>query len=161
MKKLISASAVCALAVGLVAAPSALGVKGPKQVDGTVSANVTPNPLPNATTTVTANGNVAASSNCRKSRTVHFAWVDSTTHAVLTPPIAQTATTGNNGDYTASGLPRPTATAPATSSVELQATVDQVTVRVVGKKHGRHNKRGRQFTCMSLTGYSAPVTLTP
>jgi hypothetical protein len=45
MKKLISATAVCALAIGLVAAPGALGVKSPKLVSGTVSVGVTPIPL--------------------------------------------------------------------------------------------------------------------
>jgi hypothetical protein len=157
MRKLISACAVCAVAVGLVAVPSALGVKSPKQVGGTSSLSVTPNPLPNATTTVTASGNVASSSGCRKDRTVHFAYVNGTT---VGPDLGVTATTGSNGDYTAS-LPRPTDTAPTTTSVVLRATVDPLTRKVGSKKKGKKTKKGRVFNCLTFTGDSAAVTLTP
>jgi hypothetical protein len=154
MRKLVSAVAVCALAVGLVAAPSALGVKSTKLVGGTVSVNVTPNPLPNATATVTASGNVASNSSCRKLRTVRFYWV---VNGVQGAEIGS-AVTRSNGDYTAT-LPRPTETAPTTTSVTLRAIVDQTFKKVGSKKKGRKDKKGRQFNCLSITGDSAPVTL--
>ena len=158
MRRFISAGAVCAMAIGLVVAPSAVGKAAPKQVSGTVSVLVSPNPVPFSTTTVTASGNVAASSSCRKDRTVHFQYVNSLTGAVES--LATTAVTRSNGDYTVS-LPRPTApTAPATlpQTYVLQATVDQ-TERLVGsKKKGKKKKRGRQFICMQVTGQSSPVT---
>jgi hypothetical protein len=156
MRKLITACAVCAVAVGLVAVPGAVAVKSPKQVGGTVSVNVTPNPLPNATTTVTASGNVGSNSGCRKDRTVHFFWVSGTTVG----PEVGSAMTGPNGDFTAT-LPRPTDTAPATTSVTLRATVDQLTRKVGSKKKGKKDKKGRQFSCLALSGDSPAVTLTP
>ena len=45
MKKVISAGAVCALAVAAVVTPSALGVKSTKQVASSVTVNATPNPV--------------------------------------------------------------------------------------------------------------------
>jgi hypothetical protein len=153
MKKLISATAVCALAIGLVAAPNALGVKGPKLVSGSVSVAVVPIPLPNATTTVSVTGNVAGSSGCRKDRTVHFVWVS---NGVAGPEVGS-AVTGPNGDFSAT-LPRPTDTAPTTSSVTLRTTVDQATRRVGSKKKGKKAKRGRQFTCIGATA-DVPVAL--
>src|SRR5690242_1306121 len=98
MKKLIGACAVCALAVGLVVAP-ALAKKAPKQVGGTVSVNVVPSTVTpgDSSTTVTASGNVASNSSCRKDRTVRFSYVEGTT----VTPLLETATTGPNGDYTA------------------------------------------------------------
>jgi len=157
MKKLISACAVCALAVGLVAVPSAMGVKSPKQVGGAGSITVTPNPLPNTTTTATVSGNVASSSGCRKDRTIHFAWVNGTT---VGPDLGVVATTRSNGDYTAT-VPRPTDTAPTTTSVTLRATVDALTRKVGSKKKGKKTKKGRVFNCMTFTSDSAAVTLTP
>jgi hypothetical protein len=161
MRRIISAAAVCAMAVGLVAAPGVIakgGPKGPKQVPGTVSVNVTPTTIIATTTTVTATGNVAASSSCRKDRLVRFAYVNGTTGVVT--PLAQTATTGPNGDYTAV-LPKPTDTNPPTSSVLLRATVDEQIRKVGSKKKGKKKKKGRQFVCMTVTGDSGPIAIAP
>lgn len=157
MRKLLGASAMCALAIGLVVAPGAGAVKAPKQVSGTVSVAVTPTTVTSTTTTLTATGNVASSSGCRKDRTVRFAYVNGTTVTAL----SQTAVTGPNGDYTATALPKPTDTNPPTSSVTLRATVDQQFRQVGGKKKHKRNKKGRQFNCMELTGQSAPITIAP
>lgn len=146
------------MAIGLVVAPGAIAKKGPKQVPGTVSVLVTPTTITATTMTVTATGNVAASSSCRKDRTVHFSYVNSTTGAVT--PLAQTAVTGPNGDYTAV-LPKPTDTNPPTASVVLRATVDQSIRKVGSKKKGKKNKKGRQFLCMEITGQSSPLTIAP
>ncbi|MDX6606891.1 MAG: hypothetical protein QOD14_1431 [Solirubrobacterales bacterium] len=154
MRKLISACAVCAMAIGLVVVPNAFGVKSAKQVGGTVSVGVTPNPLPDTTTTVTASGGVASNSGCRKDRTLHFFWVNGSTVG----PEVGTAMTTSNGSYTAT-LPRPTDTSLTTSSVTLRATVDQVTRKVGSKKKGKKTKKGRRFDCLAITGDSAPVTL--
>jgi hypothetical protein len=156
MRKLISAAAVCAVAVGLVAVPNALGVKSAKQVGGTVSVNVTPNPLPDAVTTVTASGNVASNSSCRKGRTISFAWVNGST----VTPATGTATSGNNGDYTAT-VSRPLDLSTAASGVVLRATVAQTYRKVGSKKKGKKNKKGRQFNCLSFSGDSATVSLVP
>lgn len=156
MRKLISAAIVCAVAVGLVAVPNALAAKSPKIVTGFVTVGETPSPLPNTTASVAATGNVASNSSCRKGRTVRFAWVDGTTLApISTPP--ETTLTNPNGDYSAS-VSRPTATFPTTSSVKLRVTVDQA-FRRVGKKKGAHNKRGRQFNCLSITADSSAIPL--
>jgi hypothetical protein len=152
MKKLIGSAAVCALAVGLVVVPGAGAVKSPKLVGGAVGALVTPNPIPSTATTVTASGNVASNSSCRKDRTVGFAWVNGAT----VTPLAETAETGPNGNYSAV-LPRPTDTPPAT--VALQVTVDQTFRKVGSKKKGKKTKKGRQFNCLELTGLSGPITL--
>lgn len=161
MRRIISAAAVCAMAVGLVAAPGVVakgGPKAPKQVPGTVSVNVTPTTITATTTTVTATGNVAASSSCRKDRLVRFAYVNGTTGVVT--PLATTAVTGSNGDYTAV-LPKPTDTNPPTSSVSLKATVDQQIRKVGSKKKGKKNKKGRQFVCGEVSGQSSPLTIAP
>jgi len=152
MKKLLGAAAVCALTVGLVAAPGASAVKAPKLVGGTVSVSVTPSPIPSTATTVTASGNVASNSGCRKDRTVHFAWVNG---AVVTA-LATTAETGPNGNYTAV-LPKPTDTPPAT--VALQATVEQTFRKVGSKKKGKKEKMGRKFNCLEITGLSGPIAV--
>jgi hypothetical protein len=154
MRKLISATVVCAVAIGLVAVPSALGVKAPKQVGGTVSATVTPNPLVDTTLTVTVDGVVASNSNCRKDRTLHFSWVVNG----LQGPEVGTATTKGNGAYTAT-LPRPTDTSATASSATLHVTVDQVTRKVGSKKKGKKTKKGRRFDCLALAT-DTPVTLT-
>ena len=157
MRKIIGASAVCALAIGLVAAPAG-AVKAPKRVSGTVSVFVSPNPVPSTTTALTASGNVKTNSSCRKDRTVRFQYVNSVTGAV--EPLAVTAETRSNGDYSAV-LPRPAApTPPATlpQTYALQATVDQTKRKVGSKKKGKKKKRGRQFICLQLTGQSSPVT---
>ena len=158
MRKIIGASAVCALAIGLVAAPAATGKAAPKQVPGTVSVLVSPNPVASTATGVTASGNVGASSSCRKDRTVRFQYVNTLTGAV--EPLAVTAVTRSNGDYSAT-LPRPAApTPPATlpQTYVLQATVDQTERKVGSKKKGKKKKRGRQFICLQVAGQSSPVT---
>lgn len=159
MRKLIGACAVCAVAVGLVAVPSALGVKAPKQVGGTVSVNVTPTSFTTGDTTVTTasvSGNVASNSSCRKDRTVRLYWV---TNGVVGPALG-TAITRSNGNYSAT-VPRPTDTNPPTTSVTLRAIVDQVTRKVGSKKKGKKHKKGRRFDCLQLTGDSAPVAILP
>jgi hypothetical protein len=159
MRRLISACAVCAVAVGLVAVPNALGVKSAKQVGGTVSVSVTPTTFTTGDTTVTTatvSGTVASSSNCRKDRTVHFAYVNGAT----VTPLAETAVTKGNGAYTAT-VPRPTDTNPPTTSVTLRATVDAAIRKVGSKKKGKKTKKGRAFNCLSITGDSAPITIAP
>jgi hypothetical protein len=159
MKKLISACAVCAVAVGLVAVPNALGVKSAKQVGGTVSVNVTPTTFTTGdtnVTTATVSGNVASSSGCKKDRTVHFAYVNGAT----VTPLAETATTKGNGAYTAT-VPKPTDTNPPTTSVVLRATVDQTIRKVGSKKKGKKTKKGRAFNCLTFSGDSAPIAIAP
>jgi hypothetical protein len=156
MKKLISACAVCTVAVAAIAVPSALGVKSAKQVGGTVSVNITPTTVDATTTSVTASGNVWSNSGCKKARTIHFSYVNGTTVG----PEVGTATTLSNGSYTAT-LPKPTETNPPTSSVVLRATVDQVTRKVGSKKKGKKTKRGRRFDCLQITGDSAPIAIAP
>jgi hypothetical protein len=154
MKKLISAGAVCAVAVGLVAVPNALGVKSAKQVGGTVSVSVTPTTIETTTITVTASGGVTSNSNCKKGRTVHFAYVNGTT----VTPLTETAMTKGNGTYAVT-LPKPADTNPPTSSVVLRATVDPLTRKVGSKKKGKKTKKGRAFNCLQLTGDSAPIAI--
>ena len=156
MRKLMITIALGALAAGLVAAPSAIAVKEPKPVAGTVTVEVTPTTITPTTTAVTASGNVAANSSCRKDRTVHFAYVN--TDTLVVTPLTETAVTGSNGDYTAL-LPAPTDAAPAT--VVLRATVDPVTRKVGSAKKGKKDKKGRQFNCLEITGDSAPLTISP
>ena len=152
MRKLISACAVCAMAIGLVAVPNALGVKSPKQVGGTVTVSATPTTIESTTTRVTATGSVASNSGCKKDRTVHFSYVNGST----VTPLAVSATTKGNGFYTAT-LPKPADTAPA--SVTLRATVDAVVRKVGSKKKGKKTKKGRAFNCLELTGDSALLTI--
>jgi hypothetical protein len=156
MKKLISACALCAVAMAAVAVPSALGVKSAKQVGGTVSVDVSPTTVEATTTSVTASGGVASNSSCKKGRTVHFAYVNGTT---VGPEIGVT-TTGSNGKYTVT-LPKPTDTNPPTASVVLRATVDQVTRKVGSKKKGKKTKKGRRFDCLQITGDSGPIAIAP
>lgn len=156
MRKLINAGAVCAVAVGLVAVPNALGVKSAKQVGGTVSVSTTPTTVDATTTTVTASGSVASNSGCRKDRTVRFAYVNGAT----VTPLAETAETKGNGSYTAT-LPKPTDTNPPTTSVVLRATVDSAIRKVGSKKKGKKTKKGRAFNCLQITGDSAPIAIAP
>jgi hypothetical protein len=156
MRKLVSACALCAVAVGLVVVPSALGVKSPKQVGGTVTVGVTPTTITATTSSVAASGNVGASSSCRKDRTVHFAYVNGAT----VTPLAETAVTRPNGDYTAT-LPKPTDTNPPTASVVLRVTVDPVTRTVGSKKKGKKTKKGRVFNCLALTADSPAIAIAP
>jgi hypothetical protein len=158
MKRLFSASAVCALAIGMVVTP-ALAKKAPKLVGGTVSVNVTPTTVTpgDATTTVAASGNVASNSSCRKDRTVRFSYVEGTT----VTPLVETAVTQSNGDWAVT-LPEPASSDPATShSVVLRASVDEAIRKVGGKKKGKRHKKGRVFDCLTLTGDSSPITVTP
>jgi hypothetical protein len=156
MRKLISAGAVCAVAVGLVVVPNALGVKSAKQVGGTVTVGATPTTVDSTTTAVAASGAVASNSGCKKDRTVHFAYVNGAT----VTPLAETATTKGNGSYSAT-LPKPTDTNPPTASVVLRATVDPVTRKVGSKKKGKKTKKGRAFNCLQLSGDSAPIAIAP
>jgi hypothetical protein len=159
MKKLITACAVSAMAVALVAVPSALGVKSAKQVGGTVTVSVTPSTFTtgdSTVTTATVSGNVASNSSCRKDRTVHFAYVNGAT----VTPLAETAVTRSNGNYTVT-VPKPADANPPTTSVVLRATVDQATRKVGSKKKGKKTKKGRAFNCLSITGDSAPITIAP
>lgn len=151
MRKIFTAIAVGALAVSLAAAPSVIAKKGPKDVGGTVTVAATPSTIQAATTAVAVRGNVAASSSCRKSRTVRFSYVDGAGTTALT----ETAVTKPNGDYSAT-LPKPSTAGPA--SVTLVATVDQ-TVRTTkgeskgkGKKKGHAKGKARKFNCLSTTG---------
>ena len=152
MRKLVSAAAVCALAVGLVVVPSAFGVKSAKQVGGAVSVSGTPTTITSTTTSVTATGTVATSSGCRQGRTVHFSYVNGAT----VTPLTETAMTKGNGAFTAT-LPKPTDTAPA--SVTIRATVDSLVRKVGSKKKGKKTKRGRVFNCLALTGDSSALTI--
>jgi hypothetical protein len=159
MKKLITACAVSAMAVALVAVPSALGVKSAKQVGGTVTVSVTPSTFTtgdSTVTTATVSGNVASNSSCRKDRTVHFAYVNGAT----VTPLAETAVTRSNGNYAVT-VPKPADANPPTTSVVLRATVDQATRKVGSKKKGKKTKKGRAFNCLSITGDSAPITIAP
>jgi hypothetical protein len=156
MRKLISACAVCAVAVGLVAVPNALGVKSAKQVGGSVTVSVTPTTVDATTTTLAASGSVASNSGCKKDRIVHFAYVNGAT----VTPLAETAETKGNGSYEAT-LPKPTDTNPPTASVVLRATVDPLTRKVGSKKKGKKTKKGRAFTCLTFSGDSAPIAIAP
>lgn len=155
-KKLITAIALGALAGSLAVAPSAIAVKAPKPVAATVTVVPTPTTVAPETTTVTANGNVSSTSGCRKDRTVHFSYVNTSTNVVT--PLVETALTGSNGDYTVV-LPKPTDAAPAT--VTVRATVDQVIRKVGSSKKGKKNKKGRQFDCQATTADSAALTVSP
>jgi hypothetical protein len=156
MRKLISAGAICAVAVGLIAVPNALGVKSAKQVGGTVTVPVTPTTIDATTTTVTASGSVASNSSCKKDRLVHFAYVNGAT----VTPLAETATTKSSGKYEVT-LPKPTDTNPPTTSVVLRATVDSAIRKVGSKKKGKKTKKGRAFNCLEITGDSAPIAIAP
>jgi hypothetical protein len=145
MRKLLIATAVGALAASLAVAPAAIGKKGPKLVPGTVTVMASPTTVTPATTTVTVTGNLKANSGCRKNRTVEFSYVGTGG----TTPLAVTAVTGPNGDFTAV-LPKPTDTAPAT--VTLLASLDQIDRKVGSKKKGQKPKKGRKFTCLAAQG---------
>jgi hypothetical protein len=155
MRKLLMTAGVCALVVGLVAVPGASAVKSTKQVPGTVSVFVVPNPVPTTTATVTASGNVAASSSCRKDRDVTLTqWVNTVTAATI--PVGITVVTGPNGDYTVAGLTKPPA-----GTWALQASVEDEFRRVGSKKKGKKpkNPKSRQFHCLDIPGQSSTVTV--
>ncbi|MGZ5357901.1 MAG: hypothetical protein ACXWF9_02810 [Solirubrobacterales bacterium] len=147
MRRIATATAVGVLAVGLAAAPGVLAKKGPKQVGGTVTVTATPSTIEATTTTVAASGNVKASSGCRKGRTVRFSYVSESG----TTPLAETAVTRSNGDFSAT-LPRPLAVGPST--VTLVATVDQETRKLKGKgkKKGHAKGKARKFNCLTAEG---------
>jgi hypothetical protein len=156
MRKLVSACAVCAMAIGLVAVPNALGVKSAKQVGGTVSVSATPTTVDATTTTLAVSGRVASNSGCKKDRTLHFAYVNGAT----VTPLAETAETKNNGSYEVT-VPKPTDTNPPTASVVLRATVDPATRKVGSKKKGKKTKKGRRFDCLTFSGDSTPIAIAP
>ncbi len=156
MRKLVSACAVCAMAIGLVAVPNALGVKSAKQVGGTVSVSATPTTVDATTTTLTASGRVSSNSGCKKDRTLHFAYVNGAT----VTPLAETAETKSNGTYEVT-VPKPADTNPPTVSVVLRATVDPAIRKVGSKKKGKKTKKGRRFDCLTFSGDSAPIAIAP
>ena len=163
MRRLFTAIAVSALAVGLTVAPGAIGKAQTKQVASTVSLSATPSTVSNATpSAISASGNVQANSSCRKNRAVSFSYVSST--GTVTP-VGTPVVTGPNGDFSAS-LPQPTDVGPTT--VTLKATVaETIRTKIIkgknngankGKKKGKVQKR--KFLCLSGEG-TTPITVNP
>jgi peptidoglycan glycosyltransferase len=74
-----------------------------------------------------------------------------------TTQLGETTETRSNGNFTAV-LPRPTDTAPAT--VTLQVDVDQADRKVGSKKKGKKQKKGRKITCLAASGQTT-LTLVP
>ena len=155
MRKLISATVVCALAVGLAVAPSAIAKKTVKQVVSTVTVSAAPtSDAVGATAAVNVTGNVKANSSCRKNRTVHFAYV---TGGVAGAEVGAPVTTGPNGDFSAT-LPPPSPL--VDGAAQVRATVDETlrTKVIKGKKKGANKgkKKGatnkRKFNCLSGFG---------
>jgi hypothetical protein len=161
MKKVISACAVCAVAVGLVVVSSAGAVKSTKQVASTVTVSATPTTIDPTTTAVNVTGNVLANSSCRKNRTVHFFYV---TGGVAGPEVGTAVTTRSNGDFSATLLPPSTA---ADGTTQVRATVDETlrTKVIKGKKKGagKGKKKGaikkRKFNCLEGSGDSNVLTV--
>ncbi len=158
MRRVLTCVALGSVVACVAAAPAALGTKGhapkgPKLASGSVSLTATPSTVTTAITTVSASGNVMATSGCRKSRTVQFSYVGSGG----TTPLPVIAVTGPNGDFAAS-LPKPTDAAPAT--VTLQATATEADRKVGSAKKGRKPKKGRRITCLSATGQTT-LTVAP
>lgn len=148
------AVAICAAAIGLVAAPGAVAKKGPKLVSGTVTVTA-PNPA-TGTTTTTASGNVKATSSCRKGRTVHLTLLK----ADGTPASSEVVTTTkSNGDFTATitapaqPAPVPPATTSPPTTYNLKTTVDQV-----NRKSGK-GKKAKKFVCLAIEGTPVPITV--
>ena len=153
MRKFVTATAVCALAVGLTVAPGAVAKKGPKLVSGTVSVSATPGTVDNTTATgVTVTGNVKSNSGCRKNRTVRFSYLSG---AGVSTPSAVTVETGSNGDFAAT-LERPPLVDGTTVVV---ATVDQEFRKVGSKKKGQKDKPGRKFDCQQISGQSNSIVV--
>ena len=151
MRKLVSAIAVGALAVGLTAAPGALAKKSVKQVQSNVTVSATPivDATTTATTAVTVSGNVKANSSCRKNRTVHLYYV---VNGVQGAEVG-TVETRSNGDFDASLAPP----SPLTDGqAQVRAVVEQTfrTKTIKGKKKGalKGKKKGatnkRKFNCL-------------
>jgi hypothetical protein len=161
MRKRLTTIALGSLIACIAVVPGALGnnghgpkgPKGPKQAPGSVSLAASPSTVTPTTSTISVNGNVRATSGCRKDRTVQFSYLGSGGTTAL--PI--TAATGPNGDFTAT-LPRPTDAAPAT--VTLQATAGQADRKVGSAKKGKKSKKGRKITCLSGTGQTT-LTVVP
>jgi ABC-type transport system substrate-binding protein len=161
MRKLISASAVCAVAIGLVVVSGAGAVSSTKQVPSTVTVSATPTTIDPTTTAVNVTGNVLANSSCRKDRTVHFFYVTSGTAGA---EVGTPATTRSNGDFSAT-LPPPSTAADGTTQV--RAIVDETlrTKIIKGKKKGagKGKKKGvikkRKFDCLQGSGDSNVLTV--
>ena len=153
MKKLISACAVCAVAVGVVAAPSALGVKSTKQV-----ADV---------------GRCECHTDDRHHRLRRQGERDRLEQQQL--PKGSDGRAGVGGHHhrrrdarrdrqheRKRQVQRPISVAPVTAGTyTLKATVTGPVTRKVGsKKKGKKAKKGRQFSCLaSPPASSAPVTV--
>jgi hypothetical protein len=161
MRKLFTATAVCALAVGLTVAPGVSGKAQTKQVASGVTVSAAPTTVDPTTTAVSATGNVKANSSCRKNRTVTFDYVSGT--GVVTP-TGISAVTGPNGDFSAT-LPAPATTADGTTTVRATVT-ETIRTKVIkgknkgankGKKKGKTQKR--KFNCLSGTGTSNVITV--
>jgi hypothetical protein len=156
MRKLLSATAICLLAGSVAVSATAMG-KGPKappkQAAGTLSILATPSTLGAADATTTVTGNLKSNSSCRKDRIVRFSY----TGTGGTTQLGETTETRSNGNFTAV-LPRPTDTAPAT--VTLQVDVDQADRKVGSKKKGKKQKKGRKITCLAASGQTT-LTLVP
>ena len=158
MRKRLTMITLGSLIACIAIAPGALGnkghgPKGPKQAPGSISLTASPSTVTPTMSTITVNGNVMATSSCRKDRTVQFSYVGSGGTTAL--PV--TAATGPNGDFTAT-LPRPSDAAPAT--VTLQATAGQTDRKVGSAKKGKKSKKGRKITCLSATGQTT-LTVVP
>jgi len=151
MRKLVTAIAVGALAVGLTAAPSALAKKSVKQVASHVT--VAAVPTAGATTAVNVSGNVKANSSCRKHRTVHFFYLIG---GVQGPEVGSIETR-SNGDFMTS-LPGPSPLVDGTAQVRAIVEEGLRTKKVRGKKKGasKGKKKGatkkRKFNCQEGTG---------
>ena len=147
MRKLFTATAVCALAVGLTVAPGAVGKKSVKRVTSTVTLTALPTTINSTATPVTVTGNVKANSSCRKNRTVHFHYL---TGGNMSAEMG-TATTRSNGDFSAT-LAAPSPLVDGTTQVH--AVVDETFRKKVikGKKKGATQKR--KFLCLQGEGLS-------
>lgn len=152
MKRLIGATAVCALAIGLVVTPAG-AVKSTKQVASTVTVSATPATIDPTTAAVNVTGNVKANSSCRKNRTMHFFYL---TNGVVGPEVGTPATTGSNGDFSAT-LPPPSTAADGTTQVRAVVEQGLRTKVIKGKKKGANKKR--KFNCLEGTGDSNVLTV--
>jgi hypothetical protein len=160
MKRLIGATAACALAIGLVVTPAG-AVKSTKQVASTVTVSATPTTIDPTISAVNVTGNVKANSSCRKNRTVHFFYL---TNGVVGPEVGTPATTRSNGDFSATLSPPSTA---ADGTTQVRAVVEQAlrTKVIKGKKKGagKGKKKGaikkRKFNCLEGTGDSNVLTV--
>ena len=156
MKKACGAIVVCAMAIGLVAAPNGIAKKGPnalKRVPSSVSV-IASNTVPATLAGVYVEGRVSSKRDaCRKGRQVGFSWVNQSTGAVQ--PLPKYGGGGPHGNYNAV-LPRPTATTlPAT--FVLVVTTPRLNRQVRQKK----GSRGRKYNCLEATGNTAVTFLAP